>query len=337
MDMEFVQFHPTTLKGSGILITEAARGEGGYLINVHGDRFMEKYAPNTMELASRDVVSRAEAVEIEEGRGVDDCVLLDLRHLGKEKILERLPQIRELSLSFAEVDPVESPIPVRPGAHYSMGGIRTDVWGETEVQGLYAAGECACLSVHGGNRLGGNSLLDTVVFGRRAGVRASEYVSNIKSVSISNHHLEGEENRIATLFGRREGERFGLIKEDLGNVMNTQVGVFRDRESMEKARQVLTQFRKRYQNIRLDDQGKKFNTELLWVLELRSILDLAETILMGALTREESRGAHSRKDFPNRDDAKWLKHILIYAGEDDPRLQNLEVNITKFPPKERIY
>lgn len=337
MDMEFVQFHPTTLKGSGILITEAARGEGGYLINAHGDRFMEKYAPNAMELASRDVVARAEAVEIEEGRGVDDCVLLDLRHLGKEKILERLPQIRELSMSFAEVDPVESPIPVRPGAHYSMGGIRTNIWGETEVQGLYAAGECACLSVHGGNRLGGNSLLDTVVFGRRAGIRASEYISNIKSVSISNHHLESEEKRIGTLLGKKEGERFGLIKEDLGNVMNAQVGVFRDKESMGKVKQTFPQFRKRYQNIRLDDHGKKFNTELLWVLELRSIIDLAETILIGALTREESRGAHSRKDFPNRDDTNWLKHILIYAGEDGPRLQNIEVNISKFPPKERIY
>jgi succinate dehydrogenase / fumarate reductase flavoprotein subunit len=337
MDMEFVQFHPTTLKGSGILITEGARGEGGYLINAHGDRFMERYAPKAMELASRDVVSRAEAVEIEEGRGVDDCVLLDLRHLGKAKIFERLPQIRELSIHFAEVDPVESPIPVQPGAHYCMGGIQTSVWGETELPGFFAAGECTCVSVHGANRLGGNSLLDTIVFGRRAGIRASEYVRGIREIRIDDRHLAVEEKSINNLLKRRSGERLWPIKEELGRVMNSYVGVFRVKEQMEKVQGIIPQLRRRYQEIYLEDRGKTFNTELLWALELGCMLDLAETIVAGALAREESRGAHARKDFARRDDEKWLKHILVYAGEGGPKLRYVDVTITRYPPKERKY
>jgi succinate dehydrogenase / fumarate reductase flavoprotein subunit len=332
MDMEFVQFHPTTLRETGILITEGARGEGGYLLNTLGERFMGRYDPQKMELATRDFVSRCEQQEIEEGRGVNGCVLLDLRHLGKKKILERLPQIRELAISFVGVDPIESPIPVRPGAHYSMGGIRTNAWCETELAGFFAAGECACVSVHGANRLGGNSLLETIVFGRRAGRRASEYAHTVKSTEFSSRQLEKERNRIDQLLKRRSGERIGSLREELGVAMTEHLGIFRSRERMEKALQKIRDLRKRYEQIYLEDRGKIFNTELTNALEVGSLIDLAETIVVGAIAREESRGSHYRKEFPQRNDAGWLKHTLAYCGDSGPRLEYAPVTITRFAP-----
>src|SRR5436309_112345 len=304
-DMEFVQFHPTTLKDTGILITEGARGEGGYLLNTLGDRFMKAYAPEQMELATRSTVSLAIGQEITEGRGVDGCVLLDLRHLGRARILERLPQIRELAIEFAGVDPIESPIPVRPGAHYQMGGVRTTQWGETEMPGLYAAGECACVSVHGANRLGGNSLLETVVFGRRAGGHAADYVREVAPRALSDAALRSDEARVKRLMANKGAERAWQV-----------------RELMERAPLVFVQ-----------DRGKVFNTDLIQALELQCLLEVAETIVAGALAREESRGSHYRSEFPRRDDTNWLKHTLAYRTPDGPSLRYAPVTITRFPPK----
>jgi len=332
MDMEFVQFHPTTLRETGILITEGARGEGGYLLNTLGERFMGRYDPQKMELATRDFVSRCEQQEIEEGRGVNGCVLLDLRHLGRKKIMERLPQIRELAISFVGVDPIESPIPVRPGAHYSMGGIRTNAWCETELAGFYAAGECACVSVHGANRLGGNSLLETIVFGRRAGLRASEYARSVESTTFSSRSLQAERNRIEQLLKRKSGERIGPLREELGVAMTDHLGIFRSRDRMEKALEKIRELRKRYEQIYLEDRGKIFNTELTNALEVGSLIDLAETIVVGAIAREESRGSHYRKEFPQRHDAGWLKHTLAYCTDSGPRLEYAPVTITRFAP-----
>src|SRR2546429_789552 len=231
MDMEFIQFHPTTLKDTGILITEGARGEGGYLLNTLGERFMKKYAPEQMELATRSTVSLAIGTEIAEGRGVDGCVLLDLRHLGRPRILERLPQIRQLALDFAGVDPTESPIPVQPGAHYVMGGIKTNTWGETAFVGLYAAGECACVSIHGANRLGGNSLQETIVFGRRAGLRASEYVATAKTPITDAGVLQGEDQRIADLLKNDGPDRPWHVREELGRTLSQRLGLVRTKDT----------------------------------------------------------------------------------------------------------
>ncbi|MBI3608394.1 MAG: FAD-binding protein [Nitrospirae bacterium] len=338
MDMEMVQFHPTTLKRTGILISEGARGEGGYLINAKGERFMAKYAPNKLELASRDVVSRAEQDEIDEGRGINDCVLLDLRHLGRQKILERLPQIRELAITYVGVDPIEAPIPIRPGAHYSMGGIKTDTWGRTSIPGLYAAGECACVSVHGGNRLGGNSLLDTIVFGRRSAQHALRQIRGGGTPEpVGREHLERDRERIERLRARRSGERIAAVREALGQAMSEDVSVFRTRERLENARRALREIRPRVESVVVQDKSRVFNTELISALELSCLMDLAETIVEGALAREESRGAHARRDFPTRDDANWLKHTLAYASPSGPRLEYLPVTVTKYLPKERTY
>jgi succinate dehydrogenase / fumarate reductase, flavoprotein subunit len=332
-DMEFVQFHPTTLKDTGILITEGARGEGGYLLNTLGERFMKDYAPEHMELATRSTVSLAIGKEILEGRGVDGCVLLDLRHLGRQRIMERLPQIRELAMEFAGVDPIESPIPVRPGAHYQMGGVRTDQWGETELQGLYAAGECACVSVHGANRLGGNSLLETIVFGRRAGQRASEYVRQITPRTLPERTLRAEQARVARLMSNPGPERAWQLREELGRALSQNLGIFRTRASMASALETVKDLQARAGRIVLQDHGQVFNSDLIQAFELDALLDVAETIVVGALAREESRGAHYRGDFPQRDDVNWLKHLVVYRSPQGPQLKVMPVTITRFPPK----
>ena len=332
-DMEFVQFHPTTLKDTGILITEGARGEGGYLLNTLGERFMKNYAPEQMELATRSTVSLAIGQEILEGRGVDGCVLLDLRHLGRARILERLPQIRELAVEFAGVDPIESPIPVRPGAHYQMGGVKTNQWGETELPGLYAAGECACISVHGANRLGGNSLLETVVFGRRAGQRAAEYADGKVPRAVSDATLRTEEARIRTFMKNEGPERAWQIQEELGKTMSLNLGIFRTQKSMTEAGEKVRELKSRASYVLLQDRGQVFNTDLIQALELQALLEVAEAIVAAALAREESRGAHYRSDFPRRDDANWLKHTLAYRTPECPSLRYAPVTITRFQPK----
>ena len=337
MDMEFVQFHPTVLKRTGILMTEGARGEGAYLLNSLGERFMEKYAPKVKELASRDVVSRAEQMEIEEGRGVDGCVFLDLRHLGAGKIKERLSQIRDLAINFAGVDPVEAPVPVKPGAHYSMGGIATDVDGQTGIHGLFAAGESACVSVHGANRLGGNSLLETIVFGRRAGKKAAEYCASTQVAPFPDSALADASHEVARLVSREEGESPHAIKEEMTAAMEDFCGIFRNRERLGKGYEKIKELKERYEMVALTDRGDYFNNELLEAIELGGMLDVCETIFVGALNREESRGSHYRTDFPKRDDLKWLKHTLVYKRGREIAIEYRDVSITRFKPEERKY
>jgi succinate dehydrogenase / fumarate reductase flavoprotein subunit len=332
-DMEFVQFHPTTLKDTGILITEGARGEGGYLLNTLGERFMKQYAPEQMELATRSTVSLAIGQEILEGRGIDGCVLLDLRHLGRQRILERLPQIRQLALEFAGMDPIESPIPIRPGAHYQMGGVKTTIWGETGVPGLYAAGECACVSVHGANRLGGNSLLETIVFGRRAGLKASEHVATVKPRALSNVTLKAEEARVQRLLDNPGPERAWQVRDALGRAMSLNLGIFRTKESMTEALAAVRTLRERVDRVWVQDKGRIFNSDLIQALEVSCLVEIAETIVAGALAREESRGAHYRSDFPKRDDQRWLKHTRALRTPDGPQLSYFPVTITHFLPK----
>jgi succinate dehydrogenase / fumarate reductase flavoprotein subunit len=336
MDMEMVQYHPTTLKSNGVLISEAARGDGAYLINSLGERFMERYAPNKMELAARDVVSRAEATEIQEGRGVDGCVLLDCRHLGAARIKERLSQIRDLARDFAGVDMIDEPCPIRPGMHYQMGGIKTDVTGATPVPGLYAAGECACVSVHGGNRLGANSLLETVTFGRRAGEAAAAYVKQ-QTVSASGQWAENVERRLAGLLERPLGRRSSAVRLQMGQIMDRYVSVFRNQAGLQEALDTVRGLRTLFPEVGVQDKGKVYNTDLFAVLELDYMLDLAEVICAAALFRTESRGAHFRTDFPERDDANWLKHTLVYRGEAGPRVDTLPVTITRWQPQVRSY
>ena len=338
MDMEMVQYHPTTLKSNGVLITEAARGEGAYLINAKGERFMEKYAPNMMELASRDVVSRAEQTEINEGRDVDGCVLLDLRHLGREKIHERLQYINEVSMDFLGIDLAEQPVPIRPGMHYQMGGVKTDVDGATAVPGLYAAGECACVSVHGGNRLGANSLLDTIVFGRRSGEAAAIYSREKRDRSIPESRLSQDEDHLKEIMARKDnGDTPAKIRLDMGSTMNDYVAVFRTTDGMETAREKLRSLSDRYQRVPVQDKGRVFNTNVIFAIELGFMLDCAETIVVSALERKESRGAHFRLEYPQRDDENWLKHISVRHTPDGPRLEYTPVTITQWQPQIRSY
>src|SRR5207249_10526984 len=251
-DMEMMQFHPTTLSPTGVLITEGTRGEGAYLLNSENDRFLKRYAPNAMELASRDVISRSEQTEIDEGRGIDGNVLLDLRHLGPERIIERLPGTRELSMTFMGIDPIFEPIPVRPGAHYHMGGVDTDVWGQTELEGLYAAGECACVSVHGANRLGGNALMETITFGKRAGLHAAEWAMSHTTVAVPESVETDTERELKALLGRKRGERPWKIRDELAETMHENFGVFRRQDQMKRQAKIVGELRERYERVVVD-------------------------------------------------------------------------------------
>jgi succinate dehydrogenase / fumarate reductase, flavoprotein subunit len=340
-DMEFMQFHPTTMYPSGILITEGCRGEGGYLLNKDGERFMQRYAPNALELASRDVVSRSEQTEIDAGRGINASVLLDLRHLGADRILDRLPGSRELAITYAGVDPIYEPIPVRPGAHYHMGGVETDNWGATSIEGLYAAGEVACVSVHGANRLGGNSLMETITFGRRAGLAAAEHAkSRASSANGSGQAARQDAERwIKGLLEVDSGERPWQIRDELGQSMLDNFGVFRSADKMDNQVDVLAGLRERYERgIVIEDKGAVFNSDLTQAIELGYMLDLAPCMLQAGIARKESRGAHSRPyDFPDRDDENFLKHSISRWQDGGPELSYKEVRMTKWEPTERTY
>jgi succinate dehydrogenase / fumarate reductase, flavoprotein subunit len=339
-DMEFMQFHPTTMYPSGILITEGCRGEGGFLINKEGERFMQRYAPNALELASRDVVSRSETTEIEAGRGVNGSVYLDLRHLGPEKILTKLPGSRELAMTYAGVDPIYAPIPVRPGAHYHMGGIETDNWGRTEIEGLYAAGEAACVSVHGANRLGGNSLMETITFGRRSGQAAAEHALSAPSGNGAGESARADAERwVASLLANREGERPWAIRDELGQSMLENFGVFRRPEKMAAQVEVIAGLRERYERgVVVEDKGDVFNSDLTQAIELGYLIDLASCMLQAGMARKESRGAHSRPyDFPDRDDEGFLKHSITRWQDGGPELSYRDVRFTQWEPMERTY
>lgn len=353
-DMEFFQFHPTGIAGRGMLITEGARGEGGYLINKDGERFMERYAPNAKDLASRDVVSRAIATEVREGRGCGpeaDHVMLRLDHLGSDIVAKRLPGIRDTCKTFLHIDPVDSPIPVFPTAHYVMGGIPTDRFGrvvtparhgpEEAVNGLYAAGECACVSVHGGNRLGGNSLLDILVFGRAAGEDIIRHLKeNPNHRPLNQSSVDKTMSRLERWDKTGEGESVEQLRDDLKKVMEDHCGVFRSEQVMSAGVEQLKQIRNRLVDVRLKDTSKIFNTARIEALELENLVDIGMATMMSALAREESRGAHSRIDYPERDDKQWLKHSLYFLEDDRldfKPVRTKPLTVDTFPPKERVY
>jgi succinate dehydrogenase / fumarate reductase flavoprotein subunit len=343
MDMEMIQYHPTTLAENGFLITEGARGEGAQLYNKDGERFMERYAPNKLELASRDVVSRAEQTEINEGRGVGEDgggISLDITLVPKKRILEALREIVNIGRDFAGVDITKEPITIRPGQHYIMGGVKTDVDGLTPVDGLYAAGEVACVSVHGGNRLGANSLLDTLIFGRRAGEHAAAQGSGMAMPADPDPaRLVDEEAWISGLMNRspESGRRVSEIKDELGTEMNRDCAVFRDAAGLDRCLETVKRLQEEAKTAYIDDHGTVFNQDVLGAIELGYMLDCAECIVLGAIERKESRGAQFRTDFPERNDEEWLKHITISQGADGPEIGESPVTITQWQPEERKY
>ncbi len=345
-DIEFVQFHPTGLYKQGILLSEGARGEGAYLVNNLGQRFMEKYAPGKMELAPRDVISRSIQTEVDEGRGINgqDYVYLDIRHLGEQKILERIPQIKDLAQKYLGVDCVTAPVPIQPTAHYSMGGIPTTNDAEVledgkdkKVIGLYAAGECACVSVHGANRLGTNSLLEATLYGRRAGRSAVRFLRDAVLAALPEDAPDSSLKRIDEIWAKNGQEMPAAIQKELQAAMTTGCGVFRQEEGLRVVQEKIRTLKERYQKIRAVDRNSIFNLDLIEAIELGNVLGFAEMIVAGAINRKESRGAHFRKDFPKRDDVNWLKHTLVYRDGDTLRFDYKPVRITRYQPQERKY
>jgi succinate dehydrogenase / fumarate reductase flavoprotein subunit len=340
MDMEMIQYHPTTLAGKGFLITEGARGEGAHLLNAKGERFMETYAPNKMELASRDVVSRAAQTEIKEGRGFPDgTVALDITVVPRKRIHEALREIVLVGRDFAGVDITREPIHIKPGNHYTMGGVKTDVHGATEIPGLYAAGEVACVSVHGGNRLGANSLLDTLIFGRRAAEHAAARTKQVEVGRPSTSVLADSEALVAAIVGRERGSgrRIAEIRQELGETMDRHVAVFRDEAGINDALETVKRLQEEARSAYIDDRGAVFNQDVLGALELGFMLDNAECTCVAALHRSESRGAQYRTDFPERNDDEWLKHIDLRRDTEGPEIGYSEVTITDWQPEERTY
>lgn len=343
MDMEFVQFHPTGLIPSGILITEGARGDGAVLINKDGERFMKRYAPQKLDLASRDVVSRAIMTEIQEGRGLKDSVsgmnyvLLDLRHLGAEKINERLSGIREIALKFKGIDPINEPLPIRPVCHYTMGGVKTNISAETPIAGLWAAGEAACVSINGANRLGANSTAECLVFGAQSGAGAAKYVMAQPTRSLDIQSVAQDEKRVFDEILHGSGsENPYEIRNEAQTIMDKYVYVYRTGTGLEQGlRELRALHRRAFRHV--DDQAREYNSNFINVLELESMFEISEIILVGGLNRTESRGAHSRTDYPKRDDEHWLKHTLVYYKADEPRLDYAPVTITNYQPTERHY
>jgi fumarate reductase flavoprotein subunit len=358
-DMEFIQYHPTGLPGTGILITEAARGEGGIMVNKDGYRYLQDYdlgkpldindlkhpVKKSMELGPRDRLSQAFVAEREKGRTISGpyghVVHLDIRHLGEKKIDKKIPFVRELSKNYAGIDPVYEPIPVRPVVHYMMGGIDTDINGATALPGFYAAGECACVSINGANRLGSNSLTELLVFGRRAGKAAAEFALENTSLDTTSLDLQvsDEQERISRNFFRKDGgtERIFTLRKEMNETMETSAGIYRSEKSLKETCNKIKELKDRFSNIMMEDRSLNFNTELTSALELEFMLDVAEAIAYSALERTESRGSHQRTDFPGRDDEKFLKHSLAYQNDTEPRIDYKDVVITKWPPGERVY
>ena len=350
-DMEFYQFHPTGLAGLGVLLTEGARGEGGILRNASGERFMERYAPTIKDLAPRDMVARAMVQEVREGRGAGpnkDYVYLDLTHLPAEQVEAKLPDITEFSRTYLGVDPITELVPVFPTAHYAMGGVPTNV--ETEVlrdnehvvPGLYAAGEVACVSVHGANRLGTNSLLDINVFGRRAGIAAAEYANSVDHVELPGDPQGATIALVERLRSSTGSERIAVLRKELQETMDMNAQVYRTEVTLKQALGDVQELKRRYANISIQDKGTRYNTDLLEAIELGFLLDLAEVTVVSALERKESRGGHAREDYPNRDDVNFMRHTMAYkgtdvSGEDYVRLDYKPVNVTRYEPMERKY